>query len=236
VDDFKASGEALVSRLVEYGLLTPSSRVLDIGSGMGRLAVALTSYLDSREGSYEGLDIVPDAIAWCRGHISPRHPNFSFTLADIQNNEYLPAGRVKAAEYRFPYADNSFDLVVLTSVFTHMMPEEVDHYVAEISRILKPGGRCYSTYSLIDEEALKSMAAGHSSLRFERHTGPCWVVDQKIPELAVAYDSDFVREVHERHGLAGDYRVHHGGWSRRASLDGLDPGFSQDVVIGAKAA
>jgi SAM-dependent methyltransferase len=235
VGDFKASGEALVTRLVDYGCLTPDSRVLDIGCGMGRLAVALTSYLGPR-GSYEGIDIVPDAVTWCRDNISAQHPHFSFTLADIQNGEYQPRGRIKAADYRFPYADGSFDLVVLTSVFTHMMTDEVEHYVAEISRMLKPGGRCYSTYSLLDDESLKSMEAGRSSLRFERLSGPCWVVDHKVPELAVAYDSSFVHEVHERHGLSSEYVVHHGGWSRRPSLGGVDPGFSQDVVLAMKAA
>jgi SAM-dependent methyltransferase len=235
VGDFKSSGETLVSRLVDYGCLTPTSRVLDIGCGMGRLAVGLTSYLDPR-GSYEGIDIVPNAITWCRENISPQHPNFSFTLADIQNGEYQPAGQVKAVDYRFPYADDTFDLVVLTSVFTHMMTDEVEHYMAEISRMLKPGGRCYSTYSLLDDESLKSIEAGQSSLRFERHSGPCWVIDHKVPELAVAYESSFVHEVHERHGLGSEYVVHHGGWSRRPSLGGVDPGFSQDVVLGTKAA
>ena len=33
----------------------------------------------------------------------------------------VPAG--SAADFRFPYADEDFDLVVLTSVFTHMLPD-----------------------------------------------------------------------------------------------------------------
>lgn len=235
VDDFAVSGRALRERLIAFAGLTPDSRVLDIGSGMGRLAVALTGYLDSTRGSYEGLDIVPAGVASCQERISSRYPNFRFTLADVYNKEYQPGGTVKAAEYRFPYDDDSFDVVVLASVFTHMLTEDVEHYVSEIARILKPGGRCYSTYSLLDEESLRSMADHTGELRFERYEGPCWVADHKVPELAVAYEAAFVREVHQRHGLAGDYAVHHGNWAHRPSPGAAEPAFTQDVVVGSLA-
>lgn len=234
VDDFRSSGQDLVKRLVGFGCLTPGSRVLDIGSGMGRLAVALTAYLDPEQGSYEGLDIVPEAIDWCRKHISSRHPRFTFTLADIHNKEYLPTGSLKADEYRLPYADDSFDLVVLSSVFTHMLPDEVANYMAEIGRVLRSGGHCYATFSLMDDESEKAMDAGQSRLRFERHLDSCWVVDHKVPELAVAYDSGYVQDLYERSGLAAAYSVHHGSWASRPSLHGRDPGFEQDQVLGRK--
>jgi len=34
---------------------------------------------------YEGFDIVPEAITWCRRRITPRHPRFRFQVADIHN-------------------------------------------------------------------------------------------------------------------------------------------------------
>ena len=128
VDNFEASGELLVRRLIEVAGLTPTSRVLDIGCGIGRLAVALTPYLDP-QARYEGLDIVPSGIEWCTENITSRYPNFRFTLADVSNREYNPSGRLAPTEYRLPYADATFDLVVLTSVFTHMLPAEKEHYV-----------------------------------------------------------------------------------------------------------
>lgn len=233
VDDFKSSGQALVGRLVECGCLIPTSQILDVGSGMGRLAVALTSYLDGARGSYEGLDIVPAGIEWCQENITARHPNFTFTLADVYNKEYLPSGHLKAAEYRFPYASDSFDLVVLNSVFTHMLPAEVENYMGEISRVLRPGGHCYATFSLLDEESRKSMEAGHSDLRFEHHSGPCWVVDHKVPELAAAYEAEYVQDLYERHGLGEGYTVRYGRWSHRPFVDG-EPDHVQDVVIGRR--
>jgi ubiquinone/menaquinone biosynthesis C-methylase UbiE len=233
VDDFKASGEALLQRLVDFAGLTPDSKILDIGSGMGRLAVALTSYLHA-SGSYEGLDIVPSGISWCNENIASRYPNFHFTLADVFNKEYHPGGRLKPSEYRFPYADETFDVVVLASVFTHMLPEDMDHYIAEISRVLRKGGRCYASYSLINEMSRQAMESGQSSLRFRRHSGPSWVVDTKVPELAVGYDEPYVRDLYERHGLSGQYRVYYGGWSGRPPSSGESPEFSQDIIVTAK--
>src|SRR5689334_8909675 len=124
VDDFALSGSNLVNNLVDLECLRPDSKVLDVGSGMGRLAVALLNYR-SHEGSYEGLEIVPSGVRWCTENITARYPNCRFTLADIYNNEYNPTGRLAASRYRFPYDDDTFDLVVLASVFTHMLPEDM---------------------------------------------------------------------------------------------------------------
>lgn len=227
VDDFRSTGQALVGRLVDFAGLTPDSKVLDIGSGTGRLAVALASYLTT-EGSYAGMDIVPSGVAWCQEHISPKYPHFSFKITDIYNKEYNPSGAIQASEYRFPYPDASFDIIVLASVFTHMLPDDVEHYIEEIARLLKPGGRCYASFSLIDAESRKTMEAGRSSLRFKPHLPPAWVVDSKVPELAVGYEETAVRELYERHGFSVE--MHYGSWSGRFS-SGAQPAFSQDVVV-----
>lgn len=42
----------------------------------------------------------------------------------------------------------------LFSVFTHMYENEIKNYLREIFRILKPSGRCFSTFFLFDEERL----------------------------------------------------------------------------------
>jgi SAM-dependent methyltransferase len=231
VDDFRSSGKALVGRLLEFADLTPDAKVLDIGSGTGRLAVALTSYLDA-DGSYAGIDIVPSGIKWCQEKITPRYPSFSFTLTDVYNKEYNPGGTLSAREYRFPYPDGTFDIAVLASVFTHMLPEDMEHYIAEIARVLKNGGRCYASFSLINSGSRDPMEAGRSSLRFKPHAGPCWVVDAKVPELAVGYDETYVRELYERHGFSPN-DIHYGSWSGRFPAD-AEPAFSQDVVVSTK--
>jgi SAM-dependent methyltransferase len=232
VEDFEASGELLVRRLIEVGGLTPDSCVFDLGCGIGRLAVALTSQL-GREGRYEGLDIVPSGIEWCSKNVTPHHPNFRFTLADVFNGEYNPGGRVAPTEYRLPYPDATFDLVVLTSVFTHMLPAEKEHYVDEIARVLKSGGRCFATYSLLNPESRRLMEAGASDTRFKHAMGPCAVVDTKVPELAVGYDEDYVRELYERYGLATEGGIYYGTWSGREPTARAS-GLSQDLVLSTR--
>src|SRR5215469_3416700 len=115
----------------ELGGLKPGDRVLDVGCGIGRMAVPLTKFLDER-GSYEGFDIVPDGITWCQSQITPRFPRFRFTLADIYNGLYNPGGGYRAGDYVFPYPDASFDFVFLFSVFTHMLPADMENYLRQI--------------------------------------------------------------------------------------------------------
>jgi ubiquinone/menaquinone biosynthesis C-methylase UbiE len=233
VDDFESSGERLLSRLVGLECLTPSSHVLDIGCGIGRLAVPLTSYL-SRDGSYKGLDIVPSGIKWCDERIASKYSNFEFTLADVFNKEYHPNGRLKACEYQFPYANETFDVAVLASVFTHMLPVDMEHYIAEIARVLRKRGRCFATYSLINPESRLMMESGQSDMRFKHNSGPYWTVSAKVPELAVAYDEEYVQGLFEKYGLSVGDRIYYGSWCVGPPFRGPESGLSQDVVVTIK--
>lgn len=155
--DFRASGDEFREQFVELAGLRPDEDVLDVGSGVGRVAVGLTGWL---QGRYEGIDIVRRGVEWCQQAITPRYPNFSFQVADLYNRHYNPEGRVPASEYRFPFEDQSFDFVVLTSVFTHLLPPDRDNYIAEIARVLRPAGRCFGTFFLFDNEARSSLQNG----------------------------------------------------------------------------
>jgi SAM-dependent methyltransferase len=230
VDDFQETGRTLVAHLVDLECLAPDSRVLDVGSGMGRLAVALIEYRGER-GAYEGLEIVPSGVKWCTERITPTHPTYRFTLADIYNKEYNPDGRLAASAYRFPYDDGAFDLAVLVSVFTHMLADDMEHYVAEIARVLRGDGRCFATFSLLNAESLQRMHAGQTERRFEQ-VGPHWVVDTKVPELAVAYEEEFVRALFARHGYS--CRIYYGSWSGRRALPGQPAFFDQDLVVATR--
>jgi glycosyltransferase involved in cell wall biosynthesis len=97
--DFKAIGEEFVQYFIELCGLKPNERILDVGSGIGRMAIPLTNYLD-KNGSYEGLDIVKTEIDWCRKNISSIYPNFQFLLTDIYNKRYNIRGKYIAAEYK----------------------------------------------------------------------------------------------------------------------------------------
>ena len=234
IEGFRESGNRLVRLLTDLAGLEPSSRVLDVGCGLGRLAVPLTGYLE-QGGSYEGLDIVESAIEWCNENIASQYANFRFTVADVFNHEYNPGGRYQASEYRFPYDDEAFDLVVLASVFTHMVPEDMSHYVAEVARVLAGGGRCFATYFLINEDSLRLSAAGKGSLHFKHDLGTHWLVNPRSPELSVGYEEESVRDLYGR--LFADTTVHYGGWCGRPPLWSDESGLGdQDVVVATKDA
>jgi SAM-dependent methyltransferase len=193
--DFDKIGEEYFRYFVELGDLKPDERVLDVGCGIGRMAVPLTGYLDD-QGSYEGFDVFPEGIRWCQENITPTYPNFRFRVADIRNKEYNPGGRFAASEYEFPYEDESFDFVLLTSVFTHLLPDEVENYLSEIRRVLAPGGRCLASFFLLNEESLGSIRSGASTINFRHDFGEYRTKDKDTPEAAIAYPEDYIRSLY----------------------------------------
>src|SRR5215813_5129757 len=218
----EVSREQLKQDLILMADLSPTSKVLEMGCGFGRLGIPLIDFLDE-DGLYKGIDIVRSAVNWCSRNVRGPHSNIHFCHADIYNGEYNPNGRVKASEYRFPFATSSFDIVVLISVFTHMLPTEVDHYLSEIARVLKPGGRCFATYSIITEQVKIRMAEGTASLNFKHHLGTHWLMNMNPPELGVAYDEVFLKMLYDKHNLG--FEFYPGKWSEGAGTG------SQDVVI-----
>jgi SAM-dependent methyltransferase len=145
--DFRERGRTLAAMLVRNGL-EPRHRVLDIGCGIGRVALGLTNVL-SRDGSYEGFDVDARAIHWCRHNLTPRHPNFHFTHANVATSRHNEEG-IASAAYRFPFDDAAFDFAFATSVFTHLEMDAALRYFEEAHRVLRPGGILLATVFLFD--------------------------------------------------------------------------------------
>jgi SAM-dependent methyltransferase len=227
--DFKSVGDEFFKYFVEFGELKPYERVLDVGCGIGRMAVPLTRYLNEK-GSYEGFDIYSDGINWATKSITQKFPNFHFKFVDIQNKSYNPKGKIKAMDFRFPYGNESFDFVFLTSVFTHMLPKDLENYLSEISRVLKTNGRCLITFFLLDEESMRLVEAGQSGMNFKYVLAEgLRTIDDKEPENALAYDEKTVRVLYEKYGLTIEEPIRYGCWSSRQKCLSL-----QDIVIARK--
>ena len=220
--DFRTAGDEFRELFVSLGGLRPDDDVLDVGSGVGRGAIGLTGWL---RGRYEGIDVVRRGIEWCQRAITPRYPNFHFQVADVYNRHYNPVGRSPASEYRFPFEDDSFDFVLLTSVFTHLLPADRDNYISEIARVLRPSGRCFATFFLLNGEARRSMEDARGPLNFRIRRPGYWTDNEHIPEAAVAYEEADVRDELERNGLR-IRNVRYGVWSGRS--DGIG---WQDIVV-----
>lgn len=152
---YEASGrETLVILKLLCGL-KHGKRVLEIGCGPGKMAFAMIGtqgmgadrmYYVGTEGIdtggwYFGTDINKSCIDWCQKNITPKYPNYRFIHVKQSEKD----------EYTLPFEDDYFDIVFLHSVFTHMSPEVVLHYLREIKRVLKPKGKCCATFVLITE-------------------------------------------------------------------------------------
>jgi SAM-dependent methyltransferase len=200
---------AIRIELLDRGL-RPGHRVLDVGCGIGNLAIGLRDYL---HGGYDGIDIHSEAVDWCQRAITPRFPGFRFHRADVSSNAYNPRGRTAPSSYRFPFPDHAFDFIFLASVFTHMMPDDVEHYVRELSRMLAPGGKCVVSFFLLNDETRGGVVEGRSFMSFgvEHPSGVCRLHDASVPEAAVAFEESFVRRVLEQAGLHMD-DVRRGRW------------------------
>ena len=221
--EFERIGNEFLGHFVELGGLRPDHRVLDVGCGLGRMAVPLARYL-SAAGSYEGFDVVEREIDWCRRAIGARHPNFGFRVLDVRNERYNPGGADPAAT-AWPYADSTFDFAIATSVFTHLRPDAAAAYVAEAGRVLRPGGTLFATFFLLDEVTRPLVAGGTSHFSFAHPAGPAAAEDPEDFEAAVAYDLDWLRERLGAAGLAVD-ELRHGYWSGVAEFLTW-----QDVVV-----
>lgn len=183
MENFKQIGLKAVDKLEHLGGLRSTDRVLEVGCGIGRIAIPLTGFLT--EGSYEGFDVVRHGIEWCQQAITPKHPRFRFQWVDLYNQTYNPESQTPASEYRFPYPDETFDFTFLTSVFTHLLPSDVQHYFCEIRRTLKSGGICFFTAFLINDDVRHHLS---TSQRPFQNVGEYWTLNPARHEDGVGYD------------------------------------------------
>lgn len=210
--DFRKIGEDLAALLIRHGL-RPDHRVLDIGCGVGRVAIPLTRYLTS--GTYDGFDVVKRSIRWCRRNLTPAHPNFRFALADVYNSHYNRRG-ISASQYRFPYAGASFDFVFATSVFTHLDPAAARNYLREAQRVLRPGGTFLATFFLLDEPLERP------ALDFAIDRGDHRLLSADNPDWAIAFTPAILDEL-------PPYTIEHGAWRNQGGEQ------FQDVVVATAA-
>lgn len=208
------------------GAVQPSEKILDIGSGIGRMAIPFISYL-SEEGEYHGFDIDRRGVNWCQSNISgARYPNFHFAHVDLFNKYYNQKGQLDSATFQFPYNNESFDFIFATSVFTHMLTHEVQHYLYEISRVMKAGGRAMVTFFVLDELAKKAVdekkATANLVHAFDEHS---YYSHKNVPEAEIGFTLDWIEQAAGHAGLRIE-KILYGSWSTRPN-----PLSYQDILI-----
>lgn len=188
-----------LSRLVA---LHRDMRIVDVGCAAGRLALPLLEFLDSDAGgSYEGIDINPDAIAWAQDHIESTWPNFHFRHVDVRHPAANPLGRLSANDVDLQLRCEEYDVAMLHSVYTHLIGPTIKSYTKQIAQALVPGGYLYLTLFEWDEEAESSHSAGTCPWDFAHDLEAVRVVDPDQPTFAVAVKSEFLSSVMDANGL-----------------------------------
>ena len=135
---------------VKQALIHPGNSVLDVGCGTGE--VTLLAKTHAKHGSVYGIDPAPEMIAVARKKAARKRLDIDFR-----------AGVIEAL--LFP--DASLD-VVTSSLMMHHLPENLKvHGLAEIYRVLKPGGR------LLIADFLRPTGSflNHLYIAFTRHHG-----------------------------------------------------------------
>ncbi|WP_195210350.1 FkbM family methyltransferase [Actinomarinicola tropica] len=164
--------------------------VLDWGSGCGRNARKLLQQTP-RPGRYLGLDLHLGMVEWCQRRLEPFDEHFRFEHHDVHNPGFNP-GADKPPHLPFPVADGDVTLFLALSVFTHVLPSSVDHYLDEMARVLADDGIAWTTWFLFDR-------VGFPMLQEDQHA---LFVNEHDPTNAVIYERSWFLDALERRGLA----------------------------------
>lgn len=132
IADYWLTPDPEVTAWAERVWMTGGRRVLDLGCGLGRHVVAL-----ARRGFLvTGCDVSPTALARCRAWL---------------DQEGLTATLGQHPMTVLPYPDRSFDGVLAMYVIYHATRAEIEQTLAEMHRVLVPGGRLYATFIARDQ-------------------------------------------------------------------------------------
>jgi SAM-dependent methyltransferase len=213
--DFRAIGAEFLEHLVRLGGLRPEQRVLDIGCGFGRMALPLTCYLGD-SGRYLGFDIVQEPIDWCRQQISPRHSGFRFEWLDFRHPLYNTGGGVtgyRGFRATLPGLEQlQPDFVFAVSVFTHLEQTDIEHYLADISRLLPSGGTLLFTAFLLGQ-ATPPLLPGcvFPTEAWRSSGGPLTALIGAPLTAAVGIEANWLQQQLTRHQLLST-QLHFGHW------------------------
>lgn len=116
--------------LVGQGL-RPEHRLLDIGCGALRGGVHFVRYLEPDR--YAGMDINASLLEAGRQELD------GAGLGD------RGARLLEDDAFRFARFGGQFDFAIAVSVFTHLPMNHIVRCLAEVGRVLAPGGRCFAS-------------------------------------------------------------------------------------------
>ena len=122
---FRGQWRELRQRTATLARMQPGEQVLDVGCGTGTLAIEVQSRVGTA-GRVAGVDPGTQQIARARAKAARRHVPIEFQIGVIE---------------QLPFPDQTFDVVLSTLMMHHLPASLKSQGLAEIVRVLKPGGR-----------------------------------------------------------------------------------------------
>lgn len=124
-----------VSNIAIWAELPEGSRVLDVGCGAG-LDALIAARRVGPNGSVVGVDFSAEMLGAAQASAKLANaPNASFIQTDAEG---------------LPFEDGSFDIILANGIF-NLNPLR-ERIVAEMRRVLKPGGRLYASELVLTEQ------------------------------------------------------------------------------------
>jgi ubiquinone/menaquinone biosynthesis C-methylase UbiE len=190
--NFEEIGERMFRLFIKTCSIQSDYQILDVGSGIGRMARPFVNFLNG-SGAYHGFDVVESGIKWCKKTYK-NHPNFHFQFVPLHNDLYNLSTVNRSSDFSFPYSDNVFDFIIVTSVFTHMQEPDVKHYLTEIERVLKHNRYCFCTVFIVTDEVEDILGKKQDAL-FKYNYGNYFLHNEKVKDANVAYRYTAVQEM-----------------------------------------
>ncbi len=159
------------------GPVEEMSAVLDFGCGCGRVA---RWWAGVNGPAIHGCDYNAELVEWCSANL----PFMSTAVNDL--------------EPPLPYESATFDLIYTLSVFTHMSEDLQDRWLAELERVLRPGGLLFFTVS---GDVFATKLAPEDRARYERADLVTHFVDVEGSNLCAAYHPPAYVRTHMMRGL-----------------------------------
>jgi SAM-dependent methyltransferase len=188
-EEYLASGrrdvEEMLTILGDGGVpLEALGHILEFGCGDGRMIRWLEHLAGDRE--IWGTDIDASRIIWCKQNLSP--PIHFITTTTVPH---------------LPFEDRYFGFIFAGSVFTHI-DDLADAWIAELRRILRPGGRLFVTVHLTTDVTLLNEKYRDSGLAKLLRKSPEYdrILESNFDMFTVGrsshsyvfYDLDFLRK------------------------------------------
>jgi SAM-dependent methyltransferase len=161
---------AVLGLFAELVLASGGGEVADLGCGPGRI----TAHLHTLGLDVHGVDLSPGMVAVARRE----HPGLRFDVGSMTALD-LPAGRLAGALAWYS--------------LIHTPTEKLPALLAELSRVLRPGGQLVLAFQVGDEPVVLDQAYGHA-VSLVNHRRPVETVEQLLADAGLEVHARFVRE------------------------------------------